>query len=199
MNKANTEVKLFWVKAQAGIIGNELADTLAKKAAKNESLTEEYNRIQKSVVTRDVEEESVRKWQRNWTQTTKGSASKENFPNVEERLKIELNLTQNSTAIVTGHGKTKAYLHRFKIIEDPICTCGKAAQTTYHLIFECEILTKERKNLKTTALQNDNWPINKKELIRKHYKEFVKFINEIPFDNLTINMYTMTKQKTEKS
>jgi hypothetical protein len=48
-------------------------DTLAKKAASNESLTEEYNRIPKSVVTRELEEESVRKWQRNWTEITKGS------------------------------------------------------------------------------------------------------------------------------
>ena len=62
-------------------------------------------------------------------------------------------LTQNFTAIVTGHGKTKAYLHRFKIIEDATCTCGKAVQKTDHLIFECETLTKDRKNLKTTALQ----------------------------------------------
>ena len=92
MNKANWEIKLCWVKAHAGIIGNELADTLAKKATKNESLTEEYNRIPKSVVTRELEEESVRKWQRNWTQTTKGSTTKEYFPNVEERLKMKLTL-----------------------------------------------------------------------------------------------------------
>jgi hypothetical protein len=62
-------------------------------------------------VTRELEEESVRKWQRNWTQTTKGSITKEYFPNVEERVKMgKLNLTQNFTAIVTGHGKTRAYL-----------------------------------------------------------------------------------------
>jgi hypothetical protein len=97
---------------------------------------------------------------------------------------MELNLTQNFTAIVTGHGKTKEYLHRFKIIEDPTCTCGKAVQTTDHLIFECETLTEEGKNLKTTALQKGKWPINKKDLIRKHYREFVKFVNDIPFDNL---------------
>jgi ribonuclease HI len=41
MNKADWEVKLCWVKAHAGILGNELANTLAKKAATNESLTEE--------------------------------------------------------------------------------------------------------------------------------------------------------------
>ena len=85
MNKANWEVKLCWVKVHAGVMGNELADTLAKKEANNEPLTEEYNRIPKGVVTRKLEEESVRKWQRNWTQTTKGS-TKEYLPNVEERL-----------------------------------------------------------------------------------------------------------------
>ena len=80
----NWEVNLCWVKAHAGIMGNEFADTLAKKAAKNESLTVEYNIIPKSVVTKELEEESVKKWQRNWTQTTKGSTTKEYFPNVGE-------------------------------------------------------------------------------------------------------------------
>jgi hypothetical protein len=76
MNRANWEVKLCWVKARAGILGNELADTLARKAATNESLTEDYNRIPKRVVTRELEEERVKKWQRNWTQTTKESIKK---------------------------------------------------------------------------------------------------------------------------
>jgi len=31
MNKANWEVKFCWVKAHAGIMENELADTLAKR------------------------------------------------------------------------------------------------------------------------------------------------------------------------
>jgi hypothetical protein len=147
-------------------MGNELADRLAKEAATNESLTEEYNRIPKSVVTRELEEESVKKWQRNWTQTAKGSETKEFFPNVEERLKMKINHTQNFTAILTGHGKTRAYLQRFNIIEEPTCPCGTAEQTTDHIIFECETLTKEREKL-----QKGSWPTNKKHLIRRHYRD----------------------------
>jgi len=135
-------------------------------------------------VTREIEEESVKKWQRNWTQITKGSITKEYFPNIEDRLKMKTNLTQNLAAILTGHGETKAYLHRFKFIKEPTCPCGTAEQTTDHVIYECEKLTKEREKLKTTALQKGSWPTNKKDVTKEHYRDLVKFINEIPFDKL---------------
>jgi len=126
----------------------------------------------------------VKKWQRNWTQTTKGSITKEYFPNVEDRLNMKINLTQNLAAILTGSGKTKAYLHRFKITKEATCPCETAEQTTDHVIYECEKLTKQREKLKTTALQKGSWPTNKKDLITEYYRDFVKFINEIPFDKL---------------
>ena len=45
-------------------------------------------------------------------------------------------------------------------------------------------VNKRERNLKTTALQKGSWPTNKKDLVREHYRDFVKFINEIPFDKL---------------
>jgi hypothetical protein len=101
---------------------------------------------------------------------------------VEEKFKMKINLTQNVTATVTGHGITRAY--QFKIIEEPTCPCGTAEQTTGHLIFECETKTKDRERLKTTALRNGSWQSNKKDLIRRHYRDFAKFINDIPLDKL---------------
>jgi len=172
MKRIIWEISLCWIKAHAGILGNELADTLVEKATSNESLTEDYNGIPKSVLMREIEEESVKKWQRNWTQTTKGSITKEYLPNVEGRLKMKINFTQNLAAILTGHVETKAYLHRFKIIKEPTCPCGTAEQTTDHVIYECEMLTKEREKLKKTALQKRSWPTNKKDLIREQYKDF---------------------------
>ena len=65
MARTSWEISLCWIKAHVGILGNELADSLAKKATSNKSLTEDYNRIPKSVLTREKEEESVKKWQRN--------------------------------------------------------------------------------------------------------------------------------------
>jgi hypothetical protein len=102
-------------------------------------------------VIKDLEAESVKKWQRNWTLTTKGRETKEYFPDVTERLKMKIQLTQNLTAIISGHGKTRDYLHRFKIIEEPTCPCGKGNQTTDHIIYACKRLTKDRDKLRKMA------------------------------------------------
>jgi hypothetical protein len=90
--------------------------------------------------------------------TTKGRTTKEFFPEVSERVKLKINLTQNFTTMVTGHGKTKAYLHRFKIIEAPTCPCGTRDQATDHLLFECELLNKERGILKLSIRQKTGQP-----------------------------------------
>jgi hypothetical protein len=100
------------VKAHAGTIGNELADTLAKKAATNGTISE-------SAVLRHLEEESVRKWQRSWTQTTKGSTTKEYFPDIEGRLKMKLHHTGNLNNHFNGTWKhqriTKSVSNRRRI------------------------------------------------------------------------------------
>jgi hypothetical protein len=70
---------------------------------------------------------SVEKWQREWDQTTKGAIIKECFPVIGERLKMKINITQHFTTMVTGHGNIRSYLHRFKIIETPVCPCGTTA------------------------------------------------------------------------
>jgi len=64
------------------------------------------------------------------------------------------------------------------------CPCGTKDQTIDHLLYECELLNKERNSLISIAVKTDVWPISKKTLIRKHFKIFVKFTNEITFDKL---------------
>ena len=65
-------------------VGNELAGTLAKGAATNMDLAENYKKIPKRVVMSDLTEMSIQTWQRQWEQTTKGAITKEYFPVVNE-------------------------------------------------------------------------------------------------------------------
>ena len=86
--------------------------------------------------------------------------------------------------MVMGHGNIRSYLHQFKIIDTPTCPCGTKDQTIDHLLYECELLNKERDSLKSSVLKTDIWPISKNRLIRKHFKIFAKFTTKISFDKL---------------
>jgi hypothetical protein len=167
-----------------GIQGNELADTLAKEAATNSDITECYKKVPKIVVISELNGISVEKWQREWDQTTKGEITKEYLPVVADRLNMKINIIQNFISMVTGHGNIKSCLHRFKIIETLSGPCGTKDQSIDHLLFECELPHNERDILISTVSKKDIWPISKNKLIRKHYKIFAKFTNEIYFDKL---------------
>jgi hypothetical protein len=143
-----------------------------------------YKKVPKSVLRREFGDKSVEKWQKGWDQTTKGQMTKECFPIVADRLNMKINIIHNFRTMVTGHGNIRSYLHRFKILETPTCPCGTEDQTIDHLFYVCELLNKKRDSLISTVLQTDVWPISKKTLIRKHFKIFVKFTNEISFEKL---------------
>ena len=119
---------------------------LAKEAARSHRTNYEYNRIPISAITYDAAEEAVRKWQTEWTTSLKAAATRQYFPSVRERLGMRIHLTPKLTAVLSGHGKTRAYLHRFKLREEATCICGKEDQTMDHLLFNC-IKTREQRDL----------------------------------------------------
>jgi len=106
-----------------------------------------FNRIPKNELAQQVRDQSIAKWQIQWDHTTKWSTTKHFFPIIKERLTTKIKLTPNFTAIVTDHGKTKAYLHRFKIIDSPECPCDGGNPAVGHLLYDCTKLQREREKL----------------------------------------------------
>ena len=115
----------------------------------------------KSEIERQEREKLIEKWQKQWDNSTKGLVTKAFFPNIKDRLKMKINLTPNFTAMITAHGTTRSYLHRFKIIESPECPCANGNQTVCHVTYDCNKLNNERDKLIAHISKEDNWPIRK--------------------------------------
>jgi hypothetical protein len=173
------------VRAHSGIEGNELADKLAKEASEDDKLHIAYNRISTMTVATELKRDGLRKWQIEWERTDKRALCKSLFPMVEQRLELKIPITQELTAMVTGHGKTKAYLHRFKLIDDPMCPCNEGTQSTEHLVYNCRILERQRKNLKQRIKASGGiWPTANCDLVTKYSYAFSRFIKSIDFSDL---------------
>jgi hypothetical protein len=182
LEKENWHIEFTWIKAHAGHSGNKLADKLAREAAKNREIC--FNKIPKSEIVCLESQKSIAKWQQQWDDSNKGPVTKEYFPDVRERLKKKINLSPNFTAMVTARGKTKAYLHRFKIIQSPECVCANGDQTVDHLIFNCAKLDKERGKLIAYTSREEDWPARKCDLANKYLNQFKQFTNSIDFEKL---------------
>ena len=86
--------------------------------------------------------------------------------------------------MLTGHGKTRAYLHRFKIRDNAQCICQQGDQTIDHLLYECSRLEAQRGILRKRVTINGQWPADKNKLITNHLEPFLTYIDSIDFDRL---------------
>ena len=141
-------------------IGNEIADRLAKEAARSKEAETTFNKIKISTLYYELEE--VRhQWQKEWEESTKATITKEYFPTIQERLNMKIRVTPNIAAMTTGHGKTRAYLHRFKLLDNATCVCKQGDQTVDHLLYQCKLLEKQRGTLKKNIVHSGHWPTSK--------------------------------------
>jgi hypothetical protein len=85
---------------------------------------------------------------------------------LEQRLKMKIPITPEFTTIVIGHRKTRAYLYRFKLADNPMCPCNEGQQTPEHLIYECKHLETQRSSLiKCVTTRGGDWPPTNDELV----------------------------------
>ncbi|XP_026321464.1 uncharacterized protein LOC113231118, partial [Hyposmocoma kahamanoa] len=148
----NKYISLFWIKAHAGLEGNERADHLAKEAAVGSKRRPDYDLCPVSFVKRIIRMESLDEWNRRYQNAETAGVTKLFFPDAVAAYRVIRKITPTSltTQIMTGHGGFSEYLNRFRCKENPSCICepGKD-ETVPHILLECPVFSVERHEVET--------------------------------------------------
>ncbi|XP_048488717.1 uncharacterized protein LOC125491245 [Plutella xylostella] len=183
----NKTVNLFWIKAHAGLEGNEAADKLAKEAAKTLKRKPHYEQCPVSFVKQKIRMDSLAEWNRRYKSGTTASITKIFFPDAIDAYrtvrKIEINnvLTQ----VMTGHGGFSEYLNRFKCKESPSCTCDpQQVESIPHLLFDCPVYGFSRYELEqragvTLSAENAKHIIMNKEVRQAFLEYCINIANKV--------------------
>ncbi|XP_047543137.1 uncharacterized protein LOC125075464 [Vanessa atalanta] len=179
----NKMVFLFWIKAHAGLPGNERADCLAKEAALSSRRKPDYDQVPVSFVKRNIREKTLDEWNRRYQSGGTASVTRAFFPDAVKAYKIirKIKLQGYLTQMLTGHGGFSEYLHRFKCKENPSCLCDpQAVESTLHCLLECPIHQTDKYNLEQKTgvkLERSSLP----ELLedKEHRKDFMDYCNKI--------------------
>jgi ribonuclease HI len=153
--KGAKSIQLKWVPGHMDILGNELADKLAKQATKIQPIIEELSYATLKARQKAI---SVDKWLE-LLNLSKSSSSSQNlyykhFPwdRPKDRIKLLAKLgTSRVTAsafyqLKLSHGYLRTYLFRQGHSSTDLCQCG-AKETTSHLLLSCPIYRAARQAL----------------------------------------------------
>ena len=86
LRRTNWTIEFSWIKSHAGNPGNELVDRLAKVAASNKNTPVVFDGIPKTTLYKELEDETIQKWQEQWDCCNKAAVTKQFFPQVRDRV-----------------------------------------------------------------------------------------------------------------
>lgn len=145
-----TKVSIQWVRGHNNNTGNELADCLAKRGARqlnNKCMIG----IPKSYVKGKIKDYYKNKWKECWEEEKGMRTSKWFFPspttNIKKLSHLNRKMLNLYTQVTTGHGLWAEHLSKWKNI-NPMCNlCRENKQSSIHLWCECPSLELERRQL----------------------------------------------------
>jgi ribonuclease HI len=154
------QIELIWIPGHAEIEGNERADTEAKKAATDPTLSQPHNyKPLKSARARHIKTAAKEQWKTVWSENVKTATALRRITK-GKHAKIGPSLyngiaNRNGAATIaqlrTGHCGLNRYLHRFGIKGSPYCQCGYGKETVEHYLLECRNYREQRNKLRREA------------------------------------------------
>ena len=152
LQKDGITVNFQWTPGHANVNGNEIADKLAKEAAKEaeEQTGDAHITITKQDIKKAARDHVNTKWQNRWNMSERGrfyynyhqevnTKPIQDFPN-KKMSSIVNNLR-------SGYAKLNDYLFKLNIADTPLCTCG-SKETVEHYILHCNLYEDPRERMR---------------------------------------------------
>jgi len=153
--KFNYNIELLWTPGHAGLQGNDKADQLAKKGAKEALEMPEDSRIVTIQEVKDASNKTgLAKWQTRWENSSTGRRFHEFYPTVACKRRFDFPDKLTSNAILqlqTGYSRLNAYRNTTGQKVPSECRCG-TLETPEHYLLECKLYADQREAL-TRSLQ----------------------------------------------
>ncbi|XP_047985158.1 uncharacterized protein LOC125225461 [Leguminivora glycinivorella] len=98
----NKNISLFWIKAHAGLVGNERADDLAKDAALKSKKRPEYDKCPISYIKREIRAETIKEWENSCSLAMEDSPHTCTDSSVRRTLHASANLGQRKLSSMSS-------------------------------------------------------------------------------------------------
>jgi ribonuclease HI len=152
---ADRRVMLQWVKAHAGIRGNELADRAAKLG--HELNHSSFHPVEFADRKYWLSRQLLARWQENWHQTVAVSGKGQHLLTIREDLLPVPWIHARSRRVTVvlarlrlGHVGVNEYMHRFSMSDSPLCATCNRNETIEHFMLQCSRYSVGRRKLERT-------------------------------------------------
>ncbi|VDI25046.1 Hypothetical predicted protein [Mytilus galloprovincialis] len=141
-----------WTPGHADIQGNDIADSLAKKGAKEAEKIEEPSEVTRQDIKRAARESVLRKWQNQWESSQRGRNYYNYHQNVCQKIPKDLPSKWSfsiTTSLRTGYCDLNDYKSKIIPSSDKNCSCGEP-ETVEHYLLHCSNYEEARERMRTS-------------------------------------------------
>jgi ribonuclease HI len=146
-------VHLVWVRAHKGMMGNEMADALAKEA--RELPTNEFGGATVSWKKERAKAMITKNWRMAWRERRGGSASaglsvlgrepSRSYPDCMETIaNAPRRQAARTIQVLLGHGWFGEFYECFNLNGNVECACGAQRETRDHILLRCPLFVEHR-------------------------------------------------------
>ncbi|UYV69240.1 hypothetical protein LAZ67_6002944 [Cordylochernes scorpioides] len=151
LNRNGNRCSIRWIKGHSGIVGNDVADALAKSGAGSD-LPSCYRLAPLSKLESTARKLAWAAWQSRFSSTTRPICTRFGLTPMSLLDKKYAFIVPSVHAVVgllSGHTWTDSFSHKMGFIDDPTCPyCDSGAEETLeHILLECDSLDSLRTRL----------------------------------------------------